>query len=238
MARASAPPNSSKTKGQAPKRPRRPRGSIAVEDIITGAFELAEKVSLSGLSVPMLARHLDVAITSIYWHFRKKEDLLDAMAVRATKEYHFSMPFVGVETWQDGLRNHFLEMRLVFRNKPVLCDLILMRTGDLDADTMQESLKNLEAAVGTLVEAGFSAEPALDLYMTLALHCRGVAVVERLDTASATREISRIPNAERTPLLHQLALEGHLPGSITDETFVATIDAVIERAEQSLHQKA
>ncbi|KLO28773.1 TetR family transcriptional regulator [Mycolicibacter heraklionensis] len=218
-----------------PRRQRRPRGYLDIEDIIDGAFELADEVSLSKLSMPMLAKHLDVPITSIYWHFRKKDDLLDAMTHRAVKEYHFNMPFVDpTETWQEGLRKHFLEMRRVFREKPVLCDLILMRTGELDADTMQESLKNLEAAVGTLVEAGFAPADALDLYMTLSLHIRGVAVLERLDTAGTARDISRIPSAEHTPLLHDLALRGHLPVSTTDASFLATVNAIINQAEQLL----
>ena len=61
---------------------RRPRGSLDIEDIVTGACELADEVSVAGLSMPVLARHLDVPVTSIYWHFRKKEQLLDAMAGR------------------------------------------------------------------------------------------------------------------------------------------------------------
>ena len=61
------------------KAKRRPRGSLDVEEIITGAFELAEEVSIAGLSMPVLAKHLDVPVTSIYWHFRKKEQLLDAI---------------------------------------------------------------------------------------------------------------------------------------------------------------
>lgn len=233
MTRASAGPAR-----QQPRRQRRPRGYLDIEDIIDGAFELADEVSLNKLSMPMLAKHLDVPITSIYWHFRKKDDLLDAMTDRATKEYHFNMPFVDhVETWQGGLRKHCLEMRQVFRDKPVLCDLILMRAGELDAETMQESLKNLEAAVGTLVEAGFTPEEALDLYITLSLYIRGVAVLERLDTAGTAREISRIPSAEHTPLLHDLALRGHLPVSTTDASFLATVDAIIKQAEQLLLAK-
>lgn len=228
---------SSSANPRQPKRQRRPRGSIDVEDIINGAFELAKAVTLNGLSMPMLAKHLGVPITSIYWHFRKKEELLDAMTDRATKQYHFTMPFVGVDTWQEGLRKHFLEMRQVFRDEPVLCDLILMRTGELSADTMQDSLKNLEAAVDTMVEAGFSPADALDLYMTLSLHIRGAAVLERLDTAAPTRDISRIPSAEHTPLLHDLAIQGHLPASITDTTFMFTVDAIIKEAERLLLAK-
>lgn len=228
---------SSSAKVQQPKRPRRPRGSIDVEDIINGAFELAEEVTLNGLSMPMLAKHLGVAITSIYWHFRKKAELLDAMTDRATKQYHFSMPFVEDATWQEGLRKHFLEVRQVFRDKPVLCDLILMRTGELSVDTMQDSLKNLEAAINTMVEAGFSPADALDLYMTLSLHIRGAAVLERLDTAAPTRDIPRIPSAEHTPLLHELAIQGHLALSITDTTFMFTVDAIIKEAERLLLAK-
>lgn len=64
------------------KRQRRQRGSINPEDIISGAFELAQQVSIDNLSMPLLGKHLGVGVTSIYWYFRKKDDLLNAMTDR------------------------------------------------------------------------------------------------------------------------------------------------------------
>jgi AcrR family transcriptional regulator len=49
----------------ADKRQRRERGSITVDEIINGAFEVAGEVSVDGLSMPLLAKHLDVGVTSI-----------------------------------------------------------------------------------------------------------------------------------------------------------------------------
>jgi transcriptional regulator, TetR family len=60
------------TEATADKRRRRERGSINPDDIVSGAFELAEQVSIDNLSMPMLGKHLDVGVTSIYWYFRKK----------------------------------------------------------------------------------------------------------------------------------------------------------------------
>ena len=71
----------------AAKRPRRERGSINPDDIIKGAFELAEQVSIDNLSMPLLGKHLGVGVTSIYWYFRKKDDLLNAMTDRALRQY-------------------------------------------------------------------------------------------------------------------------------------------------------
>ena len=67
----------------AEKRQRRERGSINPDDIINGAFELAEEVGIDNLSMPLLGKHLGVGVTSIYWYFRKKDDLLNAMTDRA-----------------------------------------------------------------------------------------------------------------------------------------------------------
>ncbi|BCI86700.1 hypothetical protein NIIDMKKI_19060 [Mycobacterium kansasii] len=79
----------------ADKRQRRERGSINPDDIITGAFELAEQVSIDNLSMPLLGKHLGVGVTSIYWYFRKKDDLLNAMTDRALSKYVFATP-----TWR------------------------------------------------------------------------------------------------------------------------------------------
>ena len=70
----------------AEKRQRRERGSINPDDIIKGAFELAEDVGIDNLSMPLLGKHLGVGVTSIYWYFRKKDDLLNAMTDRALKQ--------------------------------------------------------------------------------------------------------------------------------------------------------
>ena len=69
----------------AEKRQRRERGSINPDDIIKGAFELAEEVGIDNLSMPLLGKHLGVGVTSIYWYFRKKDDLLNAMTDRALR---------------------------------------------------------------------------------------------------------------------------------------------------------
>jgi AcrR family transcriptional regulator len=238
MANPGAARGTASSGGQTPKRERRRRGSITAEEIINGAFELADEVTLSGLSMPLLAKHLGVGVTSIYWYFRKKDELLDAMTDRATRQYHFATPFIGDETWQDGLRNHCRTMRRVFREKPVLCDLILMRTSELSVESMRASVEKLEAVVNTMVDAGFSPANALDVYSALSLHIRGVAVLEHLDTVTPAPGSARasLPTAEDAPLLHDLAARGHSTASITDANYELTVDAIIEHAERLLAQ--
>lgn len=109
------------------KRQRRQRGSINPEDIISGAFELAQQVSIDNLSMPLLGKHLGVGVTSIYWYFRKKDDLLNAMTDRALSKYVFATPYIEAGDWRETLRNHARSMRKTFADNPVLCDLILIR---------------------------------------------------------------------------------------------------------------
>ena len=112
----------------ADKRQRRERGSINPDDIIKGAFELAEQVGIDNLSMPLLGKHLGVGVTSIYWYFRKKDDLLNAMTDRALRQYVFATPYVEATDWRETLRNHARAMRKTFLGNPILSDLILIRS--------------------------------------------------------------------------------------------------------------
>ena len=112
----------------AEKRQRRERGSINPDDIIKGAFELAEEVGIDNLSMPLLGKHLGVGVTSIYWYFRKKDDLLNAMTDRALRQYVFATPYIEAKDWRETLRNHARTMRKTFLGNPILCDLILIRS--------------------------------------------------------------------------------------------------------------
>ncbi|MCB9441668.1 MAG: TetR family transcriptional regulator [Mycolicibacterium sp.] len=215
-----------------PKPKRRPRGSLDLEEVITGAFELADEVSIAGLSMPVLAKHLDVPVTSIYWHFRKKEQLLDAMTERATRQYHFTNPFSDGGSWQDALRNHFRKMKLVFAENPVLCELILMRTGELSQEATQTSVDNLEAVIAVMVDAGFKPGDALTVYLALSAHSRGTAMIEHQNNTGRYADARRPTGVTAAhPHLYELEYQGH---SILDLEFEFTLEAIITRAETLL----
>jgi AcrR family transcriptional regulator len=201
-------------KATADKRQRRERGSINPDDIIDGAFELADEVSLDSLSMPLLGKHLGVGVTSIYWYFRKKDDLLNAMADRALRQFTFATPYVEAGNWRESLRNHARMMRKTFLSSPILTDLILIR-GALSTKARRLGVEQMEKAIATLVEAGLSPEDAFDTYSAVSLHVRGTVVLERLQ--EKTRELDdgehfvepRAIDPKTTPLIAKLAAKGH-----------------------------
>src|SRR6202789_3688835 len=171
----------------ADKRQRRERGSINPDDIISGAFELAEQVSIDNLSMPLLGKHLGVGVTSIYWYFRKKDDLLNAMTDRALGKYVFATPYVEATDWRETLRNHARSMRKTFMGNPILCDLILIRSA-LSPRAARLGALEMEKAIGGLVEAGLSPEEAFDTYSAVSVHVRGSVVLHRLQEKNQATE--------------------------------------------------
>jgi AcrR family transcriptional regulator len=163
----------------AQRRQRRERGSISVEEILNGAFDVAAEVSIANLSMPLLARHLDVGVTSIYWYFRKKDELLDAMTDRALAQYEFTVPSIDASNWRESLRNHAQTMRRQFLDDPVLCDLVLIR-GHYGMQALHGALHEIERPVAALVEAGLTPEQAVETYGAISVHSRGSVVLQRL----------------------------------------------------------
>jgi AcrR family transcriptional regulator len=167
------------TRAGADTRRRRDRGSITADEILSGAFEVAAQVSLDNLSMPLLAKHLDVGVTSIYWYFRKKDDLLNAMTDRALERYEFSVPSIDASNWRESLRDHAVTMREAFRSNPILCDLILIR-GRFSTQAAQGALRKIEHPVSALVQAGLTPQQAIDTYAAIAVHTRASVVMQRL----------------------------------------------------------
>src|ERR1700742_2973253 len=201
----------------ADKRQRRERGSISVDEVINGAFDVAGQVSVDGLSMPLLAKHLDVGVTSIYWYFRKKDDLLNAITDRALGQYDFATPFVEGQDWRESLRAHARKMRQTFRDNPILCDLILIR-GTFGREATVAAFQKLEKAIAALVDAGLSAEDAFDTYSSISVHTQGVAVLERLNDKAGDAESPRhnglsVIDPETTPLIAKLTRQGHRIGA-------------------------
>ncbi|MEE6179355.1 TetR/AcrR family transcriptional regulator [Mycobacterium sp. 050134] len=228
----------------ADKRQRRERGSINPDDIITGAFELAEQVSIDNLSMPLLGKHLDVGVTSIYWYFRKKDDLLNAMTDRALSKYVFATPYVEASDWRESLRNHARSIRKTFLGNPILCDLILIRAA-LSPKAARLGAQEMELAIANLVEAGLSPEDAFDTYSAMSLHVRGSVVLHRLseknqspDSESRTFEDTMAIDPGSTPLLARVTGQGHRIGAADETNFEYGLDCILDHAARLIEAGA
>jgi AcrR family transcriptional regulator len=196
----------------AQRRRRRERGSISVEEILNGAFAVAAEVSIENLSMPQLARHLDVGVTSIYWYFRKKDELLDAMTNRALQSYEFTVPCIDASNWRASLRNHARTMRRRFLDDPILCDLVLIR-GHYGVSALHGALREIEHPVAALVEAGLTPEQAVETYGAISVHTRGSVVLERLQNKT---------------------VPGRGVGFADDIDFDYILDSILDHAEREL----
>lgn len=226
----------------AEKRQRRERGSINPDDIIKGAFELAEAVGIDNLSMPLLGKHLGVGVTSIYWYFRKKDDLLNAMTDRALKQYVFATPYIEASDWRETLRNHARVMRKTFLGNPILCDLILIRSA-LSPRAAKLGVVAVEKAIQSLAEAGLSPEDAFDTYSAVSVHVRGSVVLQRLydknragDDGPGDFEETMVIDPETTPLLAKVSDEGHRIGASDEKNFEYGLDCILDHAERLIEE--
>ncbi len=220
----------------ADKRQRRERGSINPENIIKGAFELAEEIGIDSLSMPLIARHLGVGVTSIYWYFRRKDDLLNAMTERALKQYAVATPYVEAKDWRETLANHARVMRKTFLASPILSDLILVRSA-LSPRVAQQGVLVVEQAIENLAEAGLSPEDAFDTYSAVSVLVRGSVVLQRLydknrsnDGGPGDFEETMVIDPETTPLLARVTAEGHRVGASDEKNFEYGLDCILEHA--------
>ena len=226
----------------AEKRQRRERGSINPDDIIKGAFELAEELGIDNVSMPLLGKHLGVGVTSIYWYFRKKDELLNAMTDRALKQYVFATPYVEASDWRETLRNHARSVRKTFLGNPILCDLILIRSA-LSPRAAKLGAAAVEKAIESLVEAGLSPDDAFDTYSAVSVHVRGSVVLQRLydknrsaDGGPGDFEKTMVIDPETTPLLARLSGAGHRIGASDDNNFEYGLDCILDHAERLIEQ--
>lgn len=220
-----------------PPRQRRERGSISAEEIINGALELATDVTVDGLSMPALAKRLDLGVTSIYWYFRSKDSLLDAMTDRALQEFNIAMPLADSTKWDEGLRQHARAEIEFFRANPVLSDLLLMNFGTHGTQDNKEAFQRLEAIIATLVDTGFEPAAAMDTFYSLEVHTRGIAVYERrqaLGGQAVAKAMVDTVDPHSTPLLADLLASGYEIGRTSDRIFEVGLDALIDRARRVL----
>jgi len=227
----------------APKaiRRRRQRGSINAEEIIAGAFEVARRESLDQLSMPALAEHLGVGVTSIYWYFRKKDDLLNAMTDVAVDTLFREMPpLPDDKPWQEIVYNYFRDSRNVHRNDQILSDLLLIRTATYTRYATRRVFEQEEAVVSRLVDAGFTTENALMVFNAASIYTRGMTIHDRIlrlsDAPTLDERQRRIADWSTMPLLES-QIDRHPLAGTTDEDFEFGIARLISGFEALLAEQ-
>src|SRR6202041_1982392 len=58
------------------------------QDIVNAALLVLDEVGMDKLTTRTLAARLGVAQPALYWHFKNKDELLDALSVEILRRYH------------------------------------------------------------------------------------------------------------------------------------------------------
>jgi AcrR family transcriptional regulator len=141
---------------------------------------MVERNGLRQLSMPALAEQLHSGVTSIYWYFRSKDDLLDALTDRVTREMYHSLPPIGDGTWDDELVEYFVAFRQILEDTPLYREIFAFRARGLFARTAMAPaiLRRLEDGLDLLVRAGLSPDQAADAFNACSNYTRGFVLLE------------------------------------------------------------
>ena len=155
----------------AKRRPRRPRGSLTREAVVEAALALIDADGVEALSMPRLARQLDAGVMTLYGYVHGKQELLDAVAMRAIAEVRVHNLNGG--DWQAILLGWGRGMRQVFLAHPGIAG-VFVRRGVVGTGIF----RGLELLLGPLQREGFEAEEAVRAIYAVLIYTLGFVLWE------------------------------------------------------------
>jgi TetR/AcrR family tetracycline transcriptional repressor len=172
-------------------------------ELVEAALAIVDADGLPALTMRRLAEDLSVEAMSLYHHVPSKEVLLDWTVDRMRSEMRLES-LSG--DWMDILATIFGELRRVLTAHPNMLPLAARRTGSAATSGLEY-----------LVECGFGAEEAVELYQSLVAFVIGYAVLGSSAVQAESRGIS--------PELAERAEDWR------DETFDRTLRSIMQAYE-------
>jgi TetR/AcrR family tetracycline transcriptional repressor len=214
---------------------RLPRNSLDDAVIIEAALDAVAGLGVDGLTVPAVARRLGVRPTAVYWHFRRKEDLLEALDGYALERFDSLFPPLPDGSWRDHVRAYWTEYRRILRKNPVLCELIVVRwvKSLRSAQAVNVHFRRVDGQLAVLMAAGFPPEQAARAYHTLSTYTRGCLLSERGAVVPAGDSLDHqmpdrvVANPAGLPALHAAAPYWNA-SLATEEDFQAGLETVLD----------
>ena len=181
-------------------RARRARGSLSADVILDAAEHIVDRDGLHGLSMPILARALGSGVTSIYWYFRSKDDLVVALADRVEQRLFARLPPVGDGPWDDELVAYFSAYRELIHHTPVYRETFSfrLRSAFSGSAITRSVLRRIDAGLALFARAGLTADEAARAYQSCASYTNGFVALEHgraLEDAGTDADIAAAADA-------------------------------------------
>jgi AcrR family transcriptional regulator len=222
-------------------RTRRARGSLSANEILDAAAKIVEHESLDQLSMPQLARTMGCGVTSLYWYFRSKDELVVALVERVTRDAFTRLPPVGNGPWDEELVDYFANFRSLMHRTPLYREVFAHRSRlTFEANRLRRQvLRRTDAGLELLTRAGFTPQHAAVLHtifsnytMGFILREYGAADEDEEDVAAVNSSVARL-GAGELPTLSQVDDYGYIR-AFDDEQFLAGLRLLLQGVRREL----
>lgn len=166
-----------------------PQGAESRERLLQGAIDLISERGYAATSVDAICRHAGTAKTALYWHFKSKEGLLNAIIERVNDDWVTEITHSTDTTGEPAQRLDIVinSLRNIVETKPHLLRLllsILLERGDESTET-RESILRVFGRSGQALMAGIEKDighpiPRVDMVAHTILGLLQMALVRRL----------------------------------------------------------
>ena len=204
--------------------------------IVDEAMTLLNEVGIDKLTTRKLAERLGVQQPALYWHFKNKSALLDAINSEMLARYHtHRLPAPG-EDWVDFTYATARSMRKT---------LLAVRDGARIAAGTRPSTTDFadtELQLKFYVDAGFSAEESLHISISAARYVVGYVLEEQGERERMAEEVGQDADLDAElapfPILAEAFQSLEQDGSInTEQAFERGLRYMVEGMRLSLASK-
>lgn len=217
--------------------------AVTRDDVIHTAIQLLEEVGLDGLTLRRLATELGISAPTLYWHFRDKRELLDAMAEVMVADFREKQPPIPEHLpWEEKIAE---SMRQQYRAIIAYRDGARVMAGNRPTDA---SLPMIELFIGRWVAVGFPPAEAMAMILTMgdfivgsALEYQSEVERRRVQGEGAQKQVwakmEAYPNLYAAATARALAMTGERRDSF-EYGLSLMIVGLRERLKQIKQQKA
>jgi AcrR family transcriptional regulator len=205
---------------------------LSRDRVLRAAIDLADAGGIESLTMRRLAQELGVEAMTLYYHVANKDDILNGIADMVVGE--IELPSAGAD-WKEAIRETAISAHQVLLRHPWAASLVLSATGSSEA-----RMRYMDALLGSLRSAGFSAEMTDHAYHVLESHIMGFTLWlvgmnlgSREDVATLATDFLREFPRDELPYLAE-HIEQHIKPRSTDDEgdFAFGLDLILDGLER------